>query len=212
MTYGTLRADAAAFLQRDDLTAQIPTFVRYATAQFNRVLRVPQMESRDTRGLVAEYSSLPSDFLEIISISRQDGAELRYIARPQFASYAALNMRPESHVYTIEDMQFRFLPAPSAGAPLNVTILYYERIADLTTDSSTNWLLSEAPDLYLLGTLMQARMFLHDDARLKAVVEPAYEKELARMRASRVAGTGVVSAVPTEIPVGHRVFDIMRGW
>lgn len=212
MTYGTLRTDVAAFLQRDNLTAQIPTFIRYATAAFNRELRLPQMESRDTRVMTAEFSTLPSDFLEMISVVRSDGQEIKYIARPQFASYAALSMRPEPQIFTIEDMQIRVLPAPSASAPVTLSIVYYERIPDFPLDTSTNWLLTEAPDLYLLGALMQARLFLHDDARFKNVVEPAYEKELARMKRHKVASTGIVSAVPTEVPVGHRAFDIMRGW
>lgn len=211
MTYATLRADVAAFLQRSDLANVIPTCVRYATAAFNRELRVPQMESRDSTSLTAEYTAVPSDFLEIISVARSDGKELRYLARPQFASYIALSMRPEPQVFCIEDMQFRVLPAPSVAAPVNVSILYYERIPDFTTDASTNWLLSEAPDLYLLGVLMQARLFLHDDERLKTVVEPAYEKELARLKTYKVASTGIVSAVPSDIPVAHATYDFRQG-
>lgn len=213
MTFATLKADAAAFLQRDDLALQIPTFIRYATAQFNRVLRVPQMEARDTPAnpITTEFVGLPADFLEVISITRADGRELRYIARPQFNAYASQGARFEPHVFTIEDRQYRFLPAPSAANPIALSILYYERIPDFTTEQSTNWLLQDHPDLYLWGALLFARAFLHDDARLRDV-KALYDEQLALVQRTKVHAIGVVSGVPSEVPVGHRAFDILRGW
>jgi hypothetical protein len=210
MPYGTLKADVTSFTQRDDLTDVIPTWIRYATAQFSRVLRVPQMETRDIRTLTSEYVSIPSDFLEVISITRSDGEELRYIARPAFSSYSAQNITPDPQVYTVEDYQFRFLPAPSVSAPLTVTILTYERLPEFTTDASSNWMLDEHPDLYLLGTLLFARAWLHDDERL-ARIKPLYDEQLAIVARTKVHATGIASAVGMEIPVMSNQFNIARG-
>ena len=210
MAYGTLKADVASFVQRDDVTAIIPTWVRYATAQFSRVLRVPQMETRDVRTLADEFASLPSDFLEIISIQRDDEEELRYIARPAFASYAAQDIQPDPPVYTVEDYQLRFLPAPSVTVPLTVTILTYERLPELVDDADTNWLLDEHPDLYLWGSLLFARAWLHDDERL-ARIKPLYDEQLAILARRKVHATGIASAVGLEIPVMSHGFRITRG-
>jgi hypothetical protein len=210
MPYGTLKADVASFVQRDDVTDVIPTWIRYATAQFSRVLRVPQMETRDVRTLTTEYVSLPNDFLEVIAITRNDGRELRYIARPQFEAYAAQDYEPEPQVYTVEDYQFRFLPAPSVASPLTATILTYERLADFTTDASSNWLLDEHPDVYLWGVLMFGRAWLHDDDRL-ARIKPLYDEGLAMLRKLKVHATGIASAVGTDIPVVPQPYDIRRG-
>lgn len=210
MAYGTLKADVASFVQRDDVTAVIPTWIRYATAQFSRVLRVPQMETRDVRTLTTEYVSLPTDFLEIISITRDDGEELRYIARPAFSSYSAQGLDPDPAVYTIEDYQLRFLPAPSVTEPLTVTILTYERLPDFTTDASSNWLLDEHPDLYLWGTLLFARAWIHDDDRL-ARIKPLYDEQLAILARRKVHATGIASAVGIELPVMSHGFRIARG-
>jgi hypothetical protein len=210
MPYGTLKADIQSFVQRDDVTGVIPTWIRYATAQFSRVLRVPQMETRDVRTLTTEYASLPTDFLEVIAITRDDGRELRYIARPQFEAYASQDYEPDLPLYTVEDYQFRFLPAPSVASPLTVTILTYERVADFTTDASSNWLLDEHPDVYLWGTLLFARAWLHDDDRL-ARIKPLYDEQLAALARKKVHATGIASAVGTDIPYSSNQYNITRG-
>jgi len=210
MSYGTLKADVASFVQRSDVTDVIPTWIRYATAQFSRVLRVPQMETRDTRTLTSEFASVPTDFLEVISVTRDDGKELRYIARPQFEAYASQELTPDPQVFTVEDYQFRFLPAPSVSSPLTVTILTYERLADFSADGDSNWLLDEHPDLYLWGTLLFARAWLHDDARL-AGIKPLYDEGMAYLRKLKVHATGIASAVGTDIPVVARPYNIRQG-
>jgi len=210
MTYGTLKSDIASFVQRDDVTAIIPAWVRYATAQFSRVLRVPQMETRDVRTISTEYVSLPVDFLEVISATRSDGKELRYVGRPQFSSYVSQEKKPEPQIYTIEQSQFRFLPAPTIANPLTVTILTYESLPDFSGDTSTNWLLDEHPDLYLWGALLFARAWLHDDDRL-ARIKPLYDEGMALLRKKKVHATGIVSAVGTDIPESTYTYNITRG-
>lgn len=210
MPYGTLKADVASFVQRDDVTDIIPTWIRYATAAFSRTLRVPQMETRDVQTLTTEYVSLPTDFLEVIAVTRDDGKELRYIARPQFEAYAAQELTPDPPVFTVEDYQFRFLPAPSVAEPLTATILTYERLPDFTTDESTNWLLDEHPDLYLWGVLLFGRAWLHDDDRL-ARIKPLYDEGMAMLRKKKVHATGIASAVGTDIPVVARPYNIRQG-
>lgn len=211
MTYLELRTMVADWLQKSNMDAAIAQSVTLATAGFNRVLRTPEMESRDVREIVSEYASVPPDFLEVISVTRDDGKSLRYMARPQLAEAIASGAQPEPHVFSIEDYQFRFLPAPSAGGPLDVTILYYEQIPALSADGDENWLLTAYPDLYLYGTLMHARSWLHDDARVQ-LIKPMYDEALAQVRRRKVAGTGVVSAVGIDTPTSVRHFDIMRGY
>lgn len=210
MNYGELRTMVAGWLHRDNMDTAIRQAVDLATAQFNRVLRTPEMESRDMRAVTSEYANLPSDFLEIISVTRSDGKALRYLARPQFAEAVATGNQPEPHVYSIEDYQFRFLPAPTVGPPLNITILYFEQIPTLANDSDTNWLLTEHPDAYLWGALMFARTWLQDDGRAQ-LIKPMYDQSIAQLSKRRVAGTGVISAIGTEVPASRSVFDVTRG-
>lgn len=214
MTYATLKADAASWLQRDDLTSQIPTFVRYATAAFNRELDrnpVPEMESRDTQSLTGEYTGLPDDFLRMRAVVRSDGKELRYVTSQQMDAMEDREESPEPQVYTLEDMQLRVWPAPSVSEPLTVTISYYERIPHLSADDDTNWLLSDYPDLYLWGVLLQARAWLHDDARLKSIVEPAYTVGMAQLRGRVLTTPGMASQMSTDIPITRGSYNILTG-
>lgn len=211
MNYGELRAFIADWLHRSDMDSAIGRCVAMATSHFNRVLRTPEMESRDVRPVTSEFVTVPSDFLEIISITRDDGRELRYLARPQFASYVGLGMTPEPPIFCVEDYQFRFLPAPTVDSPLNVTILYYEGIANLVNDSDTNWLLSAFPDAYLYGALMHARVWLHDDPRVQ-LIKPMFDEMLAQMQRRRVAATGIAKSVGFDMPTTGSSFDIVRGY
>jgi hypothetical protein len=54
-------------------------------------------------------------------------------------------------------------PTPDQAYPFQV--LYYERIAPLSSDNQTNWLTQNAPNAMLFGTLLQAMPFLKNDQR-----------------------------------------------
>ena len=54
-------------------------------------------------------------------------------------------------------------PTPDAAYPFQV--LYYERIAPLSSDNQTNWLTQNAPNAMVFGTLLQAMPFLKNDQR-----------------------------------------------
>ncbi|MEB3212964.1 MAG: hypothetical protein VKL39_16540 [Leptolyngbyaceae bacterium] len=212
MNYGELRAAIANFLQRSDpeMTASIPTWVTLATAVFNRDLRTPEMESRDTAAMTSEFIGLPSDFLEMRGVYKTDGTALRYLAAQQFAEVVSLQRAMETPIYTIEDFQLRLYPPPSASAPASLTILYYERIPMPTSDSATNWLMRDWPDVYLYGSMMHARAWLHDDPRL-ALVKQLYDEALASVRRRKVHATGIVSAVGSDIPAARLGWSIRRG-
>ena len=66
--YGTLEAEIADFLLRDDLTAVIPTFISFAHEKLNRDLRTRQMVQRATASLTTEYTALPGNFLQMRDI------------------------------------------------------------------------------------------------------------------------------------------------
>lgn len=211
MNYTELQAAIAGWLQRSDLTSIIPTWVRFATAGFNRDLRVRYMESRDSSSLTAEYSALPGDVLEVIAVSDDDGNRLRYLDRQQFAALVETGAQPNPAVFTVEDWQLRVLPAPSVSEPLDVTILYYEQLPALVAAADTNWLLTDYPDLYLYGSLIHARAWLHDDQRL-VLVKKMYDSALAELKRHKWAATGIATVMQTDVPSQYSSFDITRGY
>ena len=210
MTYSELQDAIASWCQRDDLSSIIPTWVTFATSAFNRKLRSPEMESRDQSTIDEEYTALPDDFLEIISIVDSDSRELRYMGRQQFAAIVAAGGTPDVPIYTIEDYQLRVYPAPTVSESLLVTILYYEQIAPLVDAGDTNWLLTDYPDAYLYGALIHARAWLHDDDRL-GTVKALHEEAVREIKARKVAATGITYVVSTDVPSSSVLFDITQG-
>lgn len=187
-----LQAEVAAWLQRDDLSARVPTFIELATARFNRELRVPEMETLVTTSADAEYTDLPADFLQIRSIETS-GDRMEYLAPEEFQAYVANTATPSVPVYTIADMSLRLYPAPSASSTRTLTVLYYKRIPELDSAGDTNWMLDAHPDAYLFGALVEAAGFLHDDARM-AVWESRLQSAMALInRRGRQMNQGAAS-------------------
>ena len=65
--------------------------------------------------------------------------------------------------YSIVGAIIEFVPPPDDT--YSATLTYYQKIPDLATNS-TNWLLTQWPDLYLYSTLLQAAPYLKDDDRI----------------------------------------------
>jgi len=55
--------------------------------------------------------------------------------------------------------------APTPDKAYSFEVLYYERIAPLSSTNQTNWLTQNAPTAMLFGTLLQAMPFLKNDQR-----------------------------------------------
>jgi len=79
-SYATLQSEIASWLNRDDLTSQIPTFIQFVEADVNSRLRHQKMVVRAQATSNQEYVALPGDWLEAINIHIVDGAQpLRYV-------------------------------------------------------------------------------------------------------------------------------------
>jgi hypothetical protein len=57
-------------------------------------------------------------------------------------------------------------------------LIYYQDIPKLSASQTTNWLLGDAPDAYLYGSLMQAAPYLGEDERV-AIWSSLYAKAVA---------------------------------
>lgn len=168
-TYTGLQAAVADWLNRADLTAQIPAFIALSEAKFNRELRTRDMLTRSEAVSTNEYVAMPSDFLEaynlelnMTNIAAQQSLE--YIGPNEAKVLKANKAVNQVRYFTIIDGAFELIPAPQASVDLLLT--YYARIPSLAANG-TNWLLTKAPDLYLYSALLEAAPYLKDDERLQ---------------------------------------------
>lgn len=158
--YADLLSAVAGWLNRTDLTATIPDFIKLAEAEFNRKLRTIEMEARTTLTLVSDTYALPADFLGARSLSIANTA-LEYVPPSEIFDDTGTGTYPTR--YTVTDGAFFFRPAPSSGS---VALEYYQSIPALTSGNTTNWLMTKHPDLYLFGTCAQAEFYLVNDQRV----------------------------------------------
>jgi len=167
-SYNELKTSVADWLNRTDLTAVVPDFIALAEAQIERTLRTRQMIVRATASIDTEYSAVPADFLETKSIKLNTSP----VTPLQFESVDALDsMKGTMYLangkplyFGIVGGQIRVLPVPDSTYTAELT--YYAKLTKLSSTVATNWLLAQAPDVYLYGALMQAAPYLKDDARI----------------------------------------------
>jgi hypothetical protein len=167
--YTELKASIASWLNREDLTSQIPDFIALAEARLNRDLRVPQMMNRDTATVTGGYITLPGDCLEIITIRVQGSTQyeaMTFISNETYFDYLNDNITGETRYYTIIGNKIQLLPEPSADAPITLELIYHEKIPALSDSNPTNWLLSKSPDLYLVASMLAAEVYLMNDERV----------------------------------------------
>ena len=169
-TYTELKASLADWLNRSDLTSVIPDFISLAEAQMERQLRTRQMIVRATASFAAaaEYGTVPDDFLEVKSIKLDTNPVTSLTfqtidAMDQLSNTTYLSSGKPLY-FTVVGNQFRLLPIPDGA--YTADLVYYAKLTKLSASVATNWLLTQAPDVYLYGSLLQAAPYLQDDARI----------------------------------------------
>ena len=167
--YTELKASIADFLNRDDLTSVIPDFITLAESQMNRDIRHFKMEARSSGQQSAndEYMQTPADWLETIRLhlTGTGTSVVNLVSRDTMAdkrsAHSDANGTPR--MYTHADGQFQLFPTP--GNDTDFELLYYQKIPSLSSNAD-NWLLLEAPDVYLYGALLHSAPYLAEDARV----------------------------------------------
>jgi hypothetical protein len=169
-TYATLKTAVEAWMNRSDstTTGEIDTFIDLCEAEINRNVRHRQMEQRVTTTVTSEYAELPSDFLEMrsIKLNSNPNVPIRFESPQNFIALRATNTTQNNDpvFYTIEGDQLRFSPIPSSSA---IEMNYFERITPLDDTNTTNWIITNYPDVYLYGSCYQGSIFTRNDGDLQ---------------------------------------------
>lgn len=157
MTYAEIAEKVADWMNRADLTARIPDFIALAEERMNRALRVRQMESTLAATAITDNLITPaSDVIDVKALWVPNYE--RTPLKPQgLESVVAGGYQGAPTMYAWEGANLRF---DGTG---DVQGVLYVRIPALET-ADTNWV-SEGPwSLYLWGALMEAALFVKDDA------------------------------------------------
>jgi hypothetical protein len=194
-TYAELLTTIAETLMRDDLTSVIPSFVAMGEARINRDVRHWRMEKRSTADLDTQYSVLPTDFVQPIRLQMVSGGEVKPISTAQMLQLRAdrsdLAGKPDSYALTAGTLEL--FPTPDQA--YEASLVYYARVPALSDTVTTNWLLTEAPDVYLYASLVHSAPYLREDARVQvweALAAQAIDRLNTSGAATKYGGTGLV--------------------
>jgi hypothetical protein len=199
-TYDNLKSEIASFLNRDDLTANIDTFIDLAETRHARDLRIREMESVSTSiTTVAGTQSydLPTGYLELRYAMLQTSpyTMLQYMTPADFFRvYNEGEGNGLSVYYTIVGKKIYLGHTPDSANVLELG--FFQRATALSSSNTSNDILTNFPDLYLYGSLAETSPFLMQDERL-AVWSSLY-KEGVRT-ANESAQRGRVSAAPLQM-------------
>ena len=163
-----LKTEIANFLNRDDLTNVIPTFIRLAEAKMNRDIRHWRMETRKTALLDNQFTTLPIDFLSPVrmTLNTAETKVLELAGTNEISKLRAEagNATGEPAYYAMIDGSIEVFPSPDAD--YTIEMLYYEAIEGLSNSITTNWILTYYPDVYLYASLLQSAPYLMEDNRI----------------------------------------------
>jgi len=197
-TYTELKASIADFLNRDDLTTVIADFITLAESQINRDVRHWKMEARSSgqQSAADEYMQIPADWVETIRLhlTGTGTTVVNLISRDAMADKRARaeNTSGTPVYYTHADGQFQLYPTPSAETDFE--LLYIQKLDVLSGSNADNWLLLEAPDVYLYGALLHSAPYLAEDERV-AIWAQMYSASVTRLNeaseSARFSGSGL---------------------
>lgn len=172
-TYVGLQASIADWMDRTDLTAsRLADFIALfeSTANTESAIRTQFNKTATTIATVANqnYISTPSDFIGLESVINQtsslDALQVYGSASAMFTAYPNAVSTPSAPKGVLAiSSKLRLAPVPDGV--YNLELFYYQKIPALATNS-TNWLLTNYPNIYLFGSLVAAEAFLGVDPAL----------------------------------------------
>jgi hypothetical protein len=168
-TYALLQTAVADWLNRTDLTSQIPDFITLAEAEMQRRLR--RTTVRGTITISAEETTLAAAVAELRSIHLETGNPTRdlplRIGTPEMvAERRARNSAVTGRPTDAAVLGRTLVVAPVPDQSYTARIVYYSALSPLSALNTSNAVLVEAPDAYLFGALLQAAPYLQHDERI----------------------------------------------
>lgn len=200
-TYAELQSSIADWLNRSDLTAVIPDFIRLAEAELTRNLRHRKMITRSDANIIDEFTQTPDDWMQTVNLILKTDPilQLQYMTPSRLNEERELSLavgKPSK--YTMIGTEIRVYPPPDGTYAAE--LVYYAQVPALSDDNTTNWVLNLAPDIYLYGSLVQSAPYLEDDARL-SVWSALYQKRIEDIDISNQRTAGQTSVQMQTTPL-----------
>lgn len=165
-TYATLKSDIQTWLRNDDaeVVAEIPKFILLAEAKIRREVRAREQQTAVNLTITDGSADIPTGFLGALRLILDNTTnwKLTYQAPEVFYGDRDYNASGSNACkYTIEGGKMVFRPLTSESGLL----LYNKAFVALSGDADTNYVLTDAYDVYLFTSLIYGAVYLRDPTR-----------------------------------------------
>ena len=164
--YASLKTEIGNYLHRSDLGTELDTLIQGAETKLNRVLRTRKMITNSQATALTDTVPLPIDYLQLVNIElvQSPVIPLKFVSIEQRDLYDLKTNTGQPRIYTIDGSNIILAPPPDQ--PYTVAFTYYAKLPTLVGGvNTTNWLLTDYPDLYLKASLLEASGFIGQDPR-----------------------------------------------
>lgn len=203
LTYDSLTSTVLQYLERRDAAVvnSIPVFISLAEFEIAQEIKTLGQLQVANANMTTDNPILqkPARWRKTVSMSvTVDGKKQPvYLRKYEYLK----NYWPDTsqtsipEFYADTDWDHWFI-APTPDEDYEFEVLYYERLAPLSSTNQTNWLTQNAPNAMLFGTLLQAMPFLKNDQR--TIFQQKYTEALQSLKTEDVARVGDRQAVAVD--------------
>jgi hypothetical protein len=203
MTYDDLTSTVLQYLERKDASVinAIPTFISLAEFEIAQEIKtlgqLQVVESTMTSS--NPVLQKPARWRKTVSMSVTVGGKKQpvYLRKYEYLkNYWPDDNQTDIPLYYADTDWDHWYIAPTPDQAYSFEVLYYERIAPLSSTNQTNWLTQNAPNAMLFGTLLQAMPFLKNDQR--TIFQQKYTEALQSLKSEDVSRVGDRQAVAVD--------------
>lgn len=172
--YSELKTAIAAWMARSDLTSNLDDFIDLCESRISyggeapykseplRILGTEQANEDIT--INSQTTALPAGFLEARSlhIDTSIKTSLDYLPPDRFwaTDIAASNDTGTPKIYTVQGTNLIVAPSPDLSYTGKIT--YFKKLDPLSDAATTNWVITNYPNIYLYGSLFEGSLFVKD--------------------------------------------------
>jgi len=203
MTYDSLTSTVLQYLERSDaaVVAAIPTFITLCEFEIAQEIKTLGQLTVANSTVTANNPVLqkPARWRKTVSMSINNGSNMQPVFLRKFEylkNYWPNPTQTDVPAYYADTDYEHWYLAPTPDQAYEFEVLYYERIAPLSSTNQTNWLTQYAPNAMLYGTLLQAMPFLKNDAR--QIFQQKYQEAITALKTEDVARVGDRQAVAVD--------------
>lgn len=184
MNWGELKAAVAAYAHRTDLAPMFATFLANAEQRiYFGELNSPKLRITAMRDFATlANGTQPAGYLEAIKVTPSGRAELDLSDRP----LAAMPNEFQSYAWDGKTLVL------SRDQTFPVDLTFYKRMDSPVLDTDTNWLMTNAPNVYLSSLLVEYARWARDDAlgvRVASDYSSAINSLQSQDTAARISGS-----------------------